>query len=246
IITLLQPRLTPDQPVAGTQPGLGMRVLLVEDHDVNRELISLQLGQLGASVITAANGQLALEMLAQQEVDFVLTDLQMPVMNGAELCRQLRQSARWARLPVYVITADLSDQAARELQSCGCDGHLDKPVALKELATLLRHIAKEGSNVVAPTPVASLLTDELAALYLKATRDDLAELERCSTEEDEVGVNAALHKLKGAARMVGATALVAVIEEWQQAPHPMLQARLNQALDEFSQQFSKRAQDDHH
>ncbi|MFQ1763088.1 response regulator [Aeromonas veronii] len=246
IITLLQPRLTPDQPVAGTQPGLGMRVLLVEDHDVNRELISLQLGQLGASVITAANGQLALEMLAQQEVDFVLTDLQMPVMNGAELCRQLRQSARWARLPVYVITADLSDQAARELQSCGCDGHLDKPVALKELATLLRHIAKEGSNVVAPTPVASLLTDELAALYLKATRDDLAELERCSTEEDEVGVNAALHKLKGAARMVGATALVAVIEEWQQAPHPMLQARLNRALDEFSQQFSKRAQDDHH
>ena len=55
IITLLQPRLTPEQPIAGTQPGLGMRVLLVEDHDVNRELISLQLGQLGASVITAAN-----------------------------------------------------------------------------------------------------------------------------------------------------------------------------------------------
>jgi hypothetical protein len=46
--------------------------------------------------------------------------------------------------------------------------------------------------------------------------------------------------------MVGATALVAVIEEWQQAPHTMLQARLNRALDEFSQQFSKRAQDDHH
>ena len=246
IITLLQPRLTPEQPVAGTQPGLGMRVLLVEDHDVNRELISLQLGQLGASVITAANGQLALDLLAQHAVDFVLTDLQMPVMNGAELCRALRQSDRWARLPVYVITADLSEQAANELQSCGCDGHLDKPVALKELATLLRHIARAGGDAVAPTPVVSLLTDELAALYLKATRDDLAELDRCCTEEDEVGVNAALHKLKGAARMVGATALVAVIEEWQQAPHPALQARLNRALDEFSQQFSKRAQDDHH
>ncbi|XEI34547.1 transporter substrate-binding domain-containing protein [Aeromonas veronii] len=245
IITLLQPRLTPGQSVAGTQPGRGMRVLLVEDHDVNRELISLQLGQLGASVITAANGQLALAMLAQHEVDLVLTDLQMPVMNGAELCSALRQSTRWACLPVYVITADLSEQAASELQSCGCDGHLDKPVALKTLATLLSHIARAERNAIAPAPVASLLTDELAALYLKATRDDLAELDRCCQAEDDVGVNAALHKLKGAARMVGATALVTVIEEWQRTPHPALSSELHRVLDEFSQPFSKRAQDDH-
>jgi hypothetical protein len=46
--------------------------------------------------------------------------------------------------------------------------------------------------------------------------------------------------------MVGATALVTVIEEWQQAPHPALQAGLHRALDQFSQHFSKRAQDDHH
>lgn len=246
IITLLQPRLTSDQPVASTQPGLGMRVLLVEDHDVNRELISLQLGQLGARVITAANGALALEILAQRDVDFVLTDLQMPVMNGAELCRVLRQSSRWARLPVYVITADLSEQAVSELQSCGCDGHLDKPVALKELATLLRHVTKEGGEDVEATQAASLLTDELLALYLRVTRDDLHELDRCCQVEDEAGVKATLHKLKGAAKMVGASGLVAVIEQWQQASHPMLQARLNQALDEFSQHFSKRAQDDHH
>lgn len=246
IISLFQPRISSEQPLGDMQPGLGMRVLLVEDHDVNRELISLQLGQLGASVVSAANGQLALDMLAKHQVDLVLTDLQMPVMNGAELCRALRQSSRWASLPIYVITADLSELAARELQSCGCDGHLDKPVALKELATLLRRIVREGRSSADIVPVPSLLTKELVSLYLDATRDDLAELQRCCTEEDEVGVNAALHKLKGAARMVGASALVAVIEEWQQAPHPALHTRLHLALNEFSQQFSKRAQDDHH
>ncbi|WP_415857873.1 response regulator [Aeromonas veronii] len=246
IISLFQPRISSEQPLGDMQPGLGMRVLLVEDHDVNRELISLQLGQLGASVVSAANGQLALDMLAKHQVDLVLTDLQMPVMNGAELCRALRQSSRLASLPIYVITADLSELAARELQSCGCDGHLDKPVALKELATLLRRIVREGRSSADIVPVPSLLTKELVSLYLDATRDDLAELQRCCTEEDEVGVNAALHKLKGAARMVGASALVAVIEEWQQAPHPALHTRLHLALDEFSQQFSKRAQDDHH
>ncbi|MFQ1766447.1 ATP-binding protein [Aeromonas veronii] len=246
IISLFQPRISSEQPLGDMQPGLGMRVLLVEDHDVNRELISLQLGQLGASVVSAANGQLALDMLAKHQVDLVLTDLQMPVMNGAELCRALRQSSRWASLPIYVITADLIELAARELQSCGCDGHLDKPVALKELATLLRRIVREGRSSADIVPVPSLLTKELVSLYLDATRDDLAELQRCCTEEDEVGVNAALHKLKGAARMVGASALVAVIEEWQQAPHPALHTRLHLALNEFSQQFSKRAQDDHH
>lgn len=246
IITLLQPRLTPGQPVSGPRPGLGMRVLLAEDHDVNRELISMQLGQLGASVITAANGQLALEMLAQHQVDLVLTDLQMPVMNGAELCRQLRQSARWARLPVYVITADLSEQAASELQACGCDGHLDKPVALKELAALLHHLARAGKPIDGEAAAPSLLSEELMALYLETTRADLAALERALAQGDESGVKAALHKLKGAARMVGANELVTLIDEWQQSPHSGLLAGLRRALAEFSQHLSKRAQDDHH
>ncbi|MFM7968553.1 response regulator [Aeromonas sp. A-5] len=166
----------------------GMRVLLVEDHDVNRELISMQLGQLGAKVISAANGQLALDMLAAETGGLVLTDLQMPVMNGAELVQQLRESPRWQHLPVYVITADLSEQAAAQLQSCGCDGHLDKPVALKELATSAAQPGRlpdqRGGNAVAPTPVASLLTDELAYPFIWATRQDLADIERCVSKDD--------------------------------------------------------------
>ena len=72
--------------------------------------------------MSAANGRLALEILQPESVDLVLTDLQMPVMDGAELCRQLHADERWQHLPVYVITADLSEQAAQRLAECGCQG----------------------------------------------------------------------------------------------------------------------------
>ena len=90
--------------------------------------------------MSAANGRLALEILQPESVDLVLTDLQMPVMDGAELCRQLHADERWQHLPVYVITADLSEQAAQRLAECGCQGHLDKPVLLRDLAVLLRTV----------------------------------------------------------------------------------------------------------
>ena len=102
-------------------------------------------------MISAANGQLALDILQHETVDLVLTDLQMPVMDGAELCRQLRDSPRWQHLPTYVITADLSEQAAAQLASCGCRGHLDKPLLLKDLANLLRSLG-EPDQALAPEP----------------------------------------------------------------------------------------------
>lgn len=120
VVSLLQPRLVRGAEEITDLPGAGRRVLLVEDHEVNRMLISMQLGQLGARVMSAANGRLALEILQSESVDLVLTDLQMPVMDGAELCRQLHADERWQHLPVYVITADLSEPAAQRLAECGC------------------------------------------------------------------------------------------------------------------------------
>ena len=78
-----------------------------------------------------------------EAVDLVLTDLQMPVMDGAELCRQLRASAHWQHLPVYVITADLSGRRRSGSPSAAARGHLDKPVLLKELAILLHRLRSQ-------------------------------------------------------------------------------------------------------
>ncbi|MNS46506.1 Sensor histidine kinase RcsC [compost metagenome] len=247
VVSLLQPRLVQGGGEVADLPGAGMRVLLVEDHEVNRVLISMQLSQLGARVLSAANGRLALDILQSESVDLVLTDLQMPVMDGAELCRQLRASARWQQLPVYVITADLSEQAAQRLADCGCQGHLDKPVLLKELATLLRTVSGRSSVPLAEeaavnaTPMTTLLNPALINLYLVSARQDLADIEGCVTAGDEGALNTALHKMKGAAKMVGAAALVQVIERWQRAPGQPLVEELKQAVEEVCRQLGERA-----
>jgi CheY-like chemotaxis protein len=247
VVSLLQPRLVQGGGEVADLPGAGMRVLLVEDHEVNRVLISMQLSQLGARVLSAANGRLALDILQSESVDLVLTDLQMPVMDGAELCRQLRASARWQQLPVYVITADVSEQAAQRLADCGCQGHLDKPVLLKELATLLRTVSGRSSVPLAEeaavnaTPMTTLLNPALINLYLVSARQDLADIEGCVTAGDEGTLNTALHKMKGAAKMVGAAALVQVIERWQRAPGQPLVEELKQAVEEVCRQLGERA-----
>ncbi|MBP8281470.1 MAG: response regulator, partial [Aeromonas sp.] len=246
VVSLLQPRLVQGSGEVADLPGAGMRVLLVEDHEVNRVLISMQLSQLGARVLSAANGRLALEILGRESVDLVLTDLQMPVMDGAELCKQLRASARWQQLPVYVITADLSEQAAQRLADCGCQGHLDKPVLLKELAILLRTVSGRSSAPLVETsvkasPMTTLLNPALINLYLVSARQDLADIEGCVTAGNEGALNTALHKMKGAAKMVGAAALVQVIERWQRAPgHPLVE-ELQQAVEDVCRQLGERA-----
>lgn len=247
VISLLQPRLSHGSEDVSTRPGAGMRVLLVEDHEVNRVLISMQLSQLGAEVLSAANGLLALEILSRESVDLVLTDLQMPVMDGAELCKQLRGSERWRHLPVYVITADLSEQAAERLADSGCHGHLDKPVMLKELAILLRSLSGQGAElpVEEETPAWSEemlapLSTELISLYLTSTRQDLADIEHCVTQADEEALRTALHKMKGAAKMVGAIPLIQVIDRWQRAPGQPLMEPLTRAVDDVCRQLGKR------
>ncbi len=246
VISLLQPRLSQGSEDVSTLPGAGMRVLLVEDHEVNRVLISMQLSQLGAQVLSAANGRLALDILGRESVDLVLTDLQMPVMDGAELCKQLRGSTRWRHLPVYVITADLSEQAAERLADSGCHGHLDKPVMLRELAILLRSLSGQSAGLAQEEAadwseqMLAPLSAELINLYMSSARQDLADIARCVTQADDEALKTALHKMMGAAKMVGAVPLIQVIDRWQRAPGQPLIAPLTQAVDEVCRQLGKR------
>jgi CheY-like chemotaxis protein len=91
-------------------------VMVVEDHASTRELLVSQLGRAGWQTMAAANGRLALEQLQQRVPDLLILDLMMPEMDGFELIRQLRETPRWAGIPVVVLTArDLSPEDRRFL-----------------------------------------------------------------------------------------------------------------------------------
>jgi signal transduction histidine kinase/CheY-like chemotaxis protein len=118
-------------------PGRQARVLLVEDNLVNQLVAKGMLGKLGCEVLLANHGAEALKILETQTVDLVLMDCNMPIMDGYESTRRIRQKAEFSELPIIALTANaLSDERER-CRAAGMDDYLAKPFRKDELATLL-------------------------------------------------------------------------------------------------------------
>ena len=120
-------------------------ILIVDDQKLNLRILQTMLARLNIhKVLTAENGKDALETLHNSEhVDLVLTDMSMPVMDGAEMVREIRKSPQFAKLPVYVITADVEMQS--EYKQAGFDDMLIKPITLEKLKELLvKYSSRQG------------------------------------------------------------------------------------------------------
>jgi|GEM_PF-4777167 len=126
-------------------PHPRLRILLVEDDNVNKKTAGSILGKLGHSVAIANNGAEALDMLAAEPFDCVLMDIQMPIMDGLEATRRLRAGGLDARLnqdvPVIAVTA-LAMPGDREIiLAAGVDQYIAKPYSIEELRSALKNIA---------------------------------------------------------------------------------------------------------
>lgn len=130
----------------------GLRVLLVEDNRVNQEVYTLMLEAAGCLVSVADNGERALAMIADDAVDAVLMDCQMPVLDGFNATQRLREREALAeapRLPVIALTANALHEDENRCIACGMDDYLAKPVAREEL---LATLARWAPEVAAPAP----------------------------------------------------------------------------------------------
>ncbi len=133
----------------------GLRVLLVDDSDVNLEIARRMIEREGARVHTCSDGAQALAWLYRSPaaVDVVLMDVQMPVMDGLQATRRLRGDTTFARLPVIALTAGaLSDERQRALDA-GFDDFVAKPIDPPELYEVLRR-ARAARQPAAATPAA--------------------------------------------------------------------------------------------
>ncbi len=126
------------------------RVLVAEDHPVNRDVIRTMLSQLGLTADFAVNGQVALELLARQPYDIALVDIQMPVLDGYAVARSVRQngSSPWPPPKLIAITANATRGDRERCLQAGMDDYAPKPITFAVLTELLqRH---------APFPLAPL------------------------------------------------------------------------------------------
>jgi two-component system chemotaxis response regulator CheY len=117
------------------------KVLLVEDDDYVRQLVSLMLRTKGYSVVEAVNGRDALDKLTANEVRMVITDLRMPQMDGIQFIRELRKEAAYKSLPVVVLTSEFQEQKKREAEQAGISGWIMKPFIPRQLMHALESLS---------------------------------------------------------------------------------------------------------
>jgi signal transduction histidine kinase/ActR/RegA family two-component response regulator len=137
-----------DRQETGESLLLGLRVLLVDDNAVNRKVIRMLLKPMRADIIEAENGREALDTLAGGGYELVLLDVHMPVMDGIETIRRIRQSGYpWCGVPVIALTADVMGYTRERLLDLGMSGYAVKPV---DQRALLSEITRVVSDAQAP------------------------------------------------------------------------------------------------
>lgn len=203
-------------------PGRGLRVLVAEDSPFNRELAKVLLEKQGHRVLTATNGEEALARLAETPCDLVLMDVEMPVMDGLEATRIIRESvcSHIPRdLPVIALSAHDHDEDWQRCLAAGMNDFLPKPFDLTTLvAKLNQHVAIALGDQGAPSPIEAKTVlerldgdHEAHAVVVAAFGEDaprqLAELLRALAVGDLPRLRRQAHVLKGAALNVGAPVL---------------------------------------
>jgi PAS domain S-box-containing protein len=124
-----------EEAISPLSPDASVRLLLVEDNAVNRELIRAMLEPFGVEVETANDGVAGVEAVRQGHYDLVLMDVQMPVMDGLTATREIRamEGARGAATPIVAMTANVLPEQIANCLAAGMDDHLGKPISPTKL-----------------------------------------------------------------------------------------------------------------
>jgi hypothetical protein len=220
----------------------GLRLLVVDDSEINREVAQRILEGEGAQVALAGNGRAAVDGLlaAPDSIDLVLMDAQMPVMDGYEATRQIRAQPALAGLPVVALTAGAFREQQDQARAAGMDDFVAKPFVVEQLLqTILRltgrrRTASDEPPAPGPAPAPGALAGIDQEQGLRAWRDlavyhrflhkfasDYADclriLDEAATLGDTARARALAHKLKGAAGNLALTDVAATAAALERA-----------------------------
>ncbi|PKF72782.1 hybrid sensor histidine kinase/response regulator [Pseudomonas fluvialis] len=131
---------------AASAPPTQLNVLLVEDNAVNRSVIEAMLQSLGHRVICASDGQQAIDLLAHEPISLVLMDCRLPVLDGYQTSRLIRQRFTAAQLPIIALTANALPGDREACLASGMNDYLAKPFKRTELQRLLQQWSSPGAS----------------------------------------------------------------------------------------------------
>lgn len=202
-----------------TAPKPSARVLLVEDNPTNQKLTRIMLEKAGYEVITAENGEQALDVLNEQTPDLVLMDVQMPVMDGFTAARKIREGKRWRDLPIIALTAHALKGDRERCVEAGMNDYVSKPLRKAKLLDMVRRWTLKRAEAVAsehdeaPTDAEVFDAQQLLSMvdrdnqafreliesFLASGTNLMKRLDAAFDEEDFDAIRRVAHSLKGTA-----------------------------------------------
>jgi CheY-like chemotaxis protein len=116
------------------------RIVLVEDNEDNRDMLSRRLTRKGYEVLIAVNGEEAVEVVTREKPDLVLMDISLPVMDGFEATRRLKSMSETRGIPIIALTAHAMSGDREKAIEAGCDDYDVKPVELPRLLSKIQSL----------------------------------------------------------------------------------------------------------
>ena len=198
----------PAQPDALAQR---LAILIADDHPTNRLLLKEQLHALGQRADEASDGTQALAALRQRQYDLLITDINMPEMDGIALTRALRAAGQ--NLVIWGLTASAQEEEQQRCLAAGMNACLFKPLSLSQLHAMLSALALPEKPVLDVEKLSRLTMNNKALMQnaledaQRENRRDLSSAQAAAERGDWVVVRHHLHRLNGTAQLLGAVRL---------------------------------------
>jgi CheY-like chemotaxis protein len=116
------------------------RILLVEDNEMNRDMLSRRLSRRGFEVLVAENGQAGVELTISERPDLILMDMSLPVMDGWEATRRIKADPATTGIPIIALSAHAMASDREAALQAGCDDYDSKPVDLSRLVQKIEQL----------------------------------------------------------------------------------------------------------
>jgi two-component system sensor histidine kinase EvgS len=239
-----------------------LNILVIDDYPANRLLLSQQLSYLGHRVTDAEDGAHGLRAWRNQTFDVVITDCNMPIMNGYELARAIRDEEATRGLARSLVLGFTANALAEEKDRCaeaGMDDCLFKPISLRDLNLRLAAVVPRPRSPTEDEPgdvgigdidlgsleqltrgdrasINSLLSD-----LATSNAQDMAKLMRLFTQHDMPGLANLAHRVKGGARIIKAHSLIQACEALEVASEGLDTQVLTEAVDALQQSMERLA-----
>jgi len=123
-----------------------MKILLVEDNEMNRDMLSRRLIRRGYQVPMAVDGQMAVEMALSEMPDLILMDISLPVMDGYTATREVRANRATQKIPIIALTANANESDRSEALAAGCNDYDTKPVDVNRLLEKITALLPRGDG----------------------------------------------------------------------------------------------------